>query len=143
MRYLLSCLFFTALIAGCRNNDAAGGGTAANAIADSSQFTTIQWLDSSKDFGTIEEGQKLEVSFRFKNTGDKPLIISRVQPSCGCTVAEESKEPVAPGGEGQIKAVFNSQGHVGTNHKTLFVYGNIRNRQNNPLQFVVQVDKKK
>jgi hypothetical protein len=138
MRYLLSCLFFTALIAGCRNNDkTAGQGT--GPVLDS---TTIQWLDSTKDFGTIQEGQKLEVSFRFKNTGDKPLVIQRVQPSCGCTVAEQSKEPIAPGGEGQIKAVFNSQGHVGTNHKTLTVYANTRNSPNNPVQFVVQVQKK-
>jgi uncharacterized protein DUF1573 len=152
MRYLLVSLALTALIAGCKNNDktgsdktvnAAGNGAAMAAVVDSSQFTTIQWLDSAKDFGTIQEGQKLEVNFRFRNSGDKPLVISQVRPSCGCTVAEQPKEPVPPGAEGLIKAIFNSEGHVGSNHKTLYVSANARNLANSPLQFTVQVEKKK
>jgi hypothetical protein len=143
MRYLLTCFLFAALIAGgC--NDPKGPGTGSvtgpSAIMDS---TTIQWLDSTKDFGKIEEGQKLEVAFRYRNTGDKPLVIDRVQPSCGCTVADQSKTPVAPGEVGIIKAVFNSEGHPGTNHKTLFVYSNTRGARNSALQFVVEVEKKK
>jgi hypothetical protein len=141
MRYLLPCFLAVLLIAGCKNNDKSGS-AAPPPITDSTQFTTIQWLDSSKDFGKIEEGQKLEVSFRFKNTGDKPLVIERVQPSCGCTVAEQSTEPIAPGGEGQVKASFNSQGRTGINHKTLYVYANTKGTRSHSLQFVVQVDKK-
>lgn len=141
MRYLLTCFLAGVLLAGCKNNDKSGSPAPA-AITDSTQFTTIQWLDSTKDFGKIEEGQKLEVSFRFKNTGDKPLVIERVQPSCGCTVAEQSTEPIAPGGEGQVKASFNSQGRTGVNHKTLYVYANTKGTRSHSLQFVVQVDKK-
>ena len=138
MRYLFIFCLAASLITGCKNNDA-NGAASANATKDS---TTIQWLDStSKDFGTIKEGQKLEVAFRFKNSGDKPLVIDRVQPSCGCTVAEQSKEPIAPGGEGQIRATFNSEGRTGVNHKTLYVFANIKGPQN-ALQFVVQVEKK-
>jgi len=142
MRSLLTCcftfiLFGALLTTSCKNSDSKG--TAANSTADS---TTIQWLDStSKDFGKIREGQKLEVAFRFKNSGDKPLVIDRVQPSCGCTVAEQSKEPIAPGGEGQIRATFNSEGRTGVNHKTLYVLANVKGPQN-ALQFVVQVEKK-
>jgi hypothetical protein len=133
----LSALIGVLLVTGCKNNDAKGA--VANSTTDS---TTIQWLDStSKDFGTIREGQKLEVAFRFKNSGDKPLVIDRVQPSCGCTVAEQSKEPIAPGGEGQIRATFNSEGRTGVNHKTLYVFANAKGPQN-ALQFVVQVEKK-
>jgi hypothetical protein len=138
MRYLLICICFAALIAGCKNNGQSGPMPGA-----SMDSTTIQWLDSAKDFGKIDEGQKLEVSFRFKNTGDKPLVIDRVQPSCGCTVADQSKEPVAPGAEGLVKATFNSEGHAGINHKTLFVYSNTRGARNEALQFVVEVEKKK
>ena len=141
MRYLLTCCLVAALVTGCKNNDK-NGAAAATTLTDSSQFTTIQWLDSSKDFGKIGEGQKLEVAFRFKNTGDKPLVIERVQPSCGCTVAEQSKEPVAPGAEGQIRATFNSEGRTGINHKTLFVYANTKGTTNHSLQFVVEVEKK-
>jgi len=141
MRYLLIGCLAVVLIAGCKNNDKSGS-SATKPITDSTQFTTIQWLDSSKDFGKIEEGQKLEVSFRFKNTGDKPLVIERVQPSCGCTVAEQSTEPIAPGGEGQVKASFNSQGRTGVNHKTLFVTANTKGTQSHSLQFIVEVEKK-
>jgi hypothetical protein len=151
MRHYLTCCLMSVglgsvvagatLFAGCRNN-AANGAAAGNTIKDSSQFTTIQWLDSSKDFGRIQEGQKLEVAFRFRNTGDKPLVIERVQPSCGCTVAEQSPEPIAPGAEGQIRATFNSQGRTGVNHKTLFVYANTKGKQEHPVQFVVEVEKK-
>jgi hypothetical protein len=140
MRYLLiTILFGTLAAAGCSDNR--GPAAAAAPVADS---TTIQWLDSARDFGKINEGQKLEVSFRFKNTGDKPLVISKVQPSCGCTVADESKAPVAPGAQGMVKAVFNSDGHEGINHKTLYVYSNAKGIVNNTaLQFVVEVEKKK
>jgi hypothetical protein len=138
MRYLLTCFFAASLVAGCQNNNKSGS-AAAGVLTDSTQFTSIQWLDSSKDFGKIQEGQKLEVSFRFKNTGDKPLVIERVQPSCGCTVAEQSTEPIAPGGEGQVKASFNSQGRTGVNHKTLFITANTKGTQSYSLQFVVEV----
>ncbi|MDP4151692.1 MAG: DUF1573 domain-containing protein [Bacteroidota bacterium] len=155
MRTLIVSFALTAMIAGCRNNDKTAGndklggsGASGNtsgmaAVVDSSQFTNIEWLDSAKDFGSIQEGQKLEVTFRFKNSGDKPLVISQVRPSCGCTVAEQPKDPVPPGGEGLIKAIFNSEGHVGPNHKTLYVSANARNLSNNPLRFSVQVEKKK
>ena len=117
--------------------------TAAAAMADTARFTKIQWLDSaSRNYGTIPEGQKLDVSFRFRNTGSTPLVIGQVRPSCGCTIAEQPKAPISPGGEGQIRAVFNSQGHSGVNHKTLFVTANTRGTQNYSLQFVVQVEKK-
>ncbi len=112
-------------------------------MADSARFTSIQWLDSSsRDFGRIPEGDKLDVSFRFRNTGTTPLVIGRVQPTCGCTIAEQPEAPIAPGAEGKIRATFNSQGHVGVNHKSLIVTANTKGVQSYTLHFVVQVEKK-
>jgi len=111
-------------------------------VVDSANLTSIQWIDSTKNFGKITEGQKLEVSFRFKNIGEKPLIIAKVQPSCGCTVADPPKEPIAPGQEGEIKAAFDSKGRVGTNHKTLYVSANTKERAVYDLTFEVEVIKK-
>ncbi len=114
------------------------------ATTDSSQFTTMEWIDSaSKNFGKIAEGRKLDVSFRFKNTGDKPLVIQNVRPSCGCTVAEQPNEPILPGKQGVIKASFNSEGRLGSNHKTLYVTANTKNKQTHELHFEVEVEKKK
>ena len=117
--------------------------TSAAAMTDTARYTNIQWLDSaSRNYGTIPEGQQLNVSFRFRNTGATPLVIGQIRPSCGCTIAEQPKAPIAPGAEGQIRAVFNSQGRSGVNHKTLFVTANTRGTQNYSLQFVVEVEKK-
>ena len=86
---------------------------------DTANFTTMQWIDSARDYGKVAEGQKLEVLFRFKNTGSKPLVIESVHPGCGCTVADPPKEPIAPGAEGEIKGSFDSNGKSGQQHKTI------------------------
>jgi len=147
MYRLIGSCFLLAFLAGCGGRDQSDpalspGSAQFMAMRDSARFTTIQWLDSSKDYGKIPEGQQLDVSFRFRNTGSTPLVIGRVQPSCGCTVAQQLSEPVAPGAEGQIKASFNSDGRVGVNHKTLLVTTNTKGTQNFSLQFVVEVEKK-
>ena len=111
---------------------------------DSSQYTKITWLDSTtRDFGSIQEGQKLEVAYRFLNSGNKPLIIARVQPSCGCTVAEQPDKPIMPGKEGVIKASFNSEGRIGINHKKIYVIANTVGSQSNDIEFSVLVQKRK
>ena len=89
-------------------------------------MTTIQWLDSAKSIGKVKEGEKIEISYRFKNTGTELLIINNIVVSCGCTVAEKPQEPIAPGAEGAIKATFDTKGRVGTNHKTMAVYTNTK-----------------
>ncbi len=149
MRLYFFSILIIAAVAGCQINDKKSGNNKtdkeqAAILKDSANYTTIQWLDSThKDFGKIAEGQKLDVAFRFKNTGSKPLVITRVQPSCGCTVAEQPNEPVAPGKESIIKAFFNSEGRVGVNHKTLFVYANTKGTSTSELKFEVEVEKKK
>lgn len=107
---------------------------------DSANFTTIQWLDSVKNLGTIQEGQILKISFRFKNTGTKPLILENVQPGCGCTLAEYPKEPIASGKEAEIVASFDSKGREGEQHKSINVTANTAER-NYTLRFDVIVKK--
>lgn len=109
---------------------------------DSTNFTTIEWMETTKNFGKITEGEKVEVAFRFKNTGDKPLVIQHVQPSCGCTVAETPEKPIAPGEEGVIKGAFDSNGRTGMQHKSLSVQANTKGTQNHELVFEVEVVKK-
>ena len=87
-------------------------------------LTSIEWIDSALNMGKIREGEKVEVAFRFKNTGTEQLVINNVSASCGCTVAEKPQEPIGPGKEGLIRAAFDSKGRTGQNHKTLTVYAN-------------------
>lgn len=83
------------------------------------QFETIE-----HDFGTITEGQKVSYTYKFKNTGAAPLIIQSAQPSCGCTVPEWSKDPIPAGGEGYVKAEFDSNGKPNAQNKTITVTAN-------------------
>ena len=87
--------------------------------------TTVQIIDSVYDFGKVSEGEVVEYSYRFKNTGTKPLIITE-QPraSCGCTVAERPEEPIMPGDTGFIKVKFDSKNRPGEAHKTVTVSSN-------------------
>jgi hypothetical protein len=112
------------------------------AMTDTANYTSVQWLDQVKELGSIREGQKLEVSFRFVNTGKKPLVIESAQPSCGCTVPEKPEKPIMPGQEGMIKAVFDSNGRSGSNHKTITVVANTTGTTNHVLEFNVNVIKK-
>ncbi|GAB3429082.1 DUF1573 domain-containing protein [Niabella aquatica] len=113
------------------------------ALKDSSNFTTISWADSTfKDLGDVKEGQTVEIPFVVQNTGDKPLIISSVQPGCGCTVAEKPEQPVLPGKEEKIVAKFNSTGQSeGAHTKTVTVTANTKPFTQHTLSFRVNVTK--
>lgn len=86
--------------------------------------TTVQIIDSAYDFKKVKEGEIVEYNYRFKNTGDKPLIISETHASCGCTVPEKPDHPIAPGEMGFIKVKFNSDKRPGEAHKTITVTSN-------------------
>jgi Protein of unknown function (DUF1573) len=88
--------------------------------ADNAIFT---WNATSYDFGKVKQGIPVEHKFSFKNSGNIPLIISGVKPSCGCTVADYSKEPIAPGAEGFVKVTYNAA-NVGPFTKTTTVNAN-------------------
>lgn len=112
------------------------------AMDDSANYTTIQWLDSTtQDLGKIKEGSVVEISWKFKNTGDKPLIIADARGTCGCTIADKPKEPIAPGQQGVIKARFNSQGQGPEAHKTVSVDANTKGETHHALTFTAQITK--
>ncbi len=87
----------------------------------------IKFETTEHDFGTIKEGTLAAYEFVFTNTGKTPLILSNVQPSCGCTTPEWPKEPIAPGAKAKIKAVYNSHGRPGTFQKYITVKSNAKN----------------
>jgi hypothetical protein len=147
MKKALIVLISVAVIAGCNNPDKKAPISASSAenlaLKDSANFTTMQWLDSThRDLGKVKEGEQVEVSFRFKNAGSKPLVITNVRASCGCTIPETPKEPFAAGAEGFIKAKFNSTGRSGLNHKQVYVTANTSPSTMQQLEFTVEVEKK-
>jgi Protein of unknown function (DUF1573) len=132
----------------CTTGDkkAAAGGISkeegAKALRDSANFTSIEWVDSTfKDLGQIKEGQQVEVSFRFKNSGSKNLVIADVTASCGCTIPEKPEKPFAPGEEGVIKAKFNSSGRSGEARKEVYVTANTMPSNSQALTFRAEIIK--
>ncbi len=86
--------------------------------------TTIQIYETKYNFGKIKEGDVVKHAYKFKNTGTSPLLISKVDVSCGCTVPTFSKDPIAPGAEGEIVLQYNSKGHPGQQAKNAMVHSN-------------------
>lgn len=84
----------------------------------------IQMIDSIISFNNILEGDKITVHFRFKNIGNKPLLIKDILTDCGCTVAEKPDYPVNPNKIDSIKIKFNSTGKVGSIYKEISIHSN-------------------
>jgi len=102
---------------------------AANAAAAENQVptgptTTVVYEHTDFDFGSVKEGEKVKHTFKFKNTGSEPLIISNAKGSCGCTVPKWPSEPVAPGATSQIDVEFDSKGKPGKQTKRVTVNAN-------------------
>lgn len=76
------------------------------------------------NFGTIAEGPAADFTFSFRNTGKEPIILQKVQPACGCTAADYTKEPILPGQQGYVKASYSTQGRPGPFTKTIAVMSN-------------------
>jgi hypothetical protein len=105
------------------------GTVAGYAQTGSEAQAQITFDQSEHDFGKIQEGTMANYEFTFTNTGKAPLVLSNVQPSCGCTTPEWNKEPIMPGAKGVIKASFNSYGRPGTFQKYITVKSNASNSE--------------
>ncbi|OWY22426.1 DUF1573 domain-containing protein [Sphingobacteriales bacterium UPWRP_1] len=99
--------------------------------------TTVEFAEMEHDFGKINEGDKVSHVFKFKNTGKEPLIIASAKGSCGCTVPEYPKEPIAPGAESQILVEFNSKGKKNMQTKTVTINANT---DPNPMRLTIKAD---
>lgn len=87
----------------------------------------IEFKEETINYGEVEKGKDDGIRvFEFTNTGDAPLIIKNAKSSCGCTVPEWPKEPIAPGGKGQIKVQYNM--NPGPISKTITIESNATNK---------------
>ena len=84
----------------------------------------MELYEGSHDFGTIQQGEIVSHIFKFKNTGNAPLVIEKTGVSCGCTTPTYTKKPIMPGEEGEITVEFNSSGKTGRQDKEVRVYYN-------------------
>jgi hypothetical protein len=102
---------------------------------DSANFTSILWIDSTtRDLGKLQKDQPIEITYRFKNSGTKVLVIEDVTAQCGCTIPEKPTQPFGPGEEGIIKAKFNGNAS-GTISKQVYVKANTNPTKDHILTF--------
>lgn len=95
------------------------------AVSAQKKQAVISAQETSFDFGSIKEADgKVSHTFKIDNTGDGPLVITRVIASCGCTTPEWTKEPIAPGKSGEVKITYNPANRPGAFVKTISIYSN-------------------
>lgn len=92
----------------------------------STKLPVMTFEETEYDFGKIPQGQEVEHIFKFKNTGDAPLIVTNARSSCGCTIPEKPEGPVAPGETGEILVKYNGSGLNGIS-KTITITANTEN----------------
>ncbi len=106
----------------------------AAAAVPAGPLTEVAFDEVEYDFGTVAEGEKVKHVYKFKNTGSEPLVLSNAVGSCGCTVPEWPREPIAPGASAEIMVEFNSQGKAGDRNQKVTVTANT-----NPAQTVLSL----
>jgi len=90
--------------------------------------TNVNFSESSCDYGTLEQNTENLHVFSFTNTGTNPLIIENAEGSCGCTVPEYPREPIPPGGSGEIKVKYSPGQQIGQQNKTVSITANTPDR---------------
>lgn len=96
----------------------------AAAAAPTGPTTTMTFDESEFQFGSVDEGEVVSHTFSFKNTGSEPLIISNAKGSCGCTVPQWPREPIAVGETGSVTVEFNSKGKKGPRNQKVTITAN-------------------
>lgn len=74
-------------------------------------------------FGQIEWKHPVTAEYTITNTGDRPLVLSEVEPDCACAVAQWTQTPIAPGGKGTISVTFDAEA-LGHFYKSVAVFTN-------------------
>ncbi len=120
------------------------------ALLFSSSFSNAQttgpaftWDKNTHDFGDIIQGEKVEHTFKFTNTGTEPLVITNVEVTCGCTTPKGwPRDPINPGGRGEITVQFDSTHKIGRQNKVSTIISNA-SAGNSQVTFSVNVLEKK
>jgi hypothetical protein len=93
-------------------------------IIDNRPKTIMDFKEIEHDFGTIQQESENKHIFTFTNTGNEPLVISNAKGSCGCTVPNYPREPIAPGESGEIEVVYSPGKQQNQQAKTVTITAN-------------------
>ena len=141
-RFVLSLLLAVLLVSCGDDNGKVDTGLVNNPASATESSNTkepkIEFAVLEHDFGKIIQGEQVSYTYKFKNTGNAPLIITAVEKTCGCTDIKFPKEQIKPGGEGSISITYDSKGHKGFQNKRVIVKANT-NPSETILKFKAQV----
>jgi hypothetical protein len=134
LKKIVSLFVVIAVCLSCSNKTGADNSSTGNGDLTPGKIGTlknpeIKFEKQQHNFGIIQQGEKVTYSFKFKNIGLADLIIKDAKASCGCTVPKYSREPIASGEEGLIEVVFDSNGRMGKQLKTITVWTNCQPEQ--------------
>ncbi|MFZ4542890.1 MAG: DUF1573 domain-containing protein [Saprospiraceae bacterium] len=125
INFIVATLFIALLASSCGNkSDKKVEGSTVEAKVPEGPTTLIKFEEEDYNFGKVTQGQVVEHSFEFTNIGKEPLIISECHASCGCTVPEWPKDPIAPGQKSKITTKFNTAGKSNDQKKVVTVTAN-------------------
>tara|TARA_Y100001935_G_scaffold76973_1_gene64298 strand:+ start:262 stop:765 length:504 start_codon:yes stop_codon:yes gene_type:complete len=115
---------------------------ASSSMTSSSESPIMSFDKTLHDFGTIQEGETVETTFTFTNSGKSDLIIVDARGSCGCTVPEYPKNtPIPPGESGKIRVSFDSSNKPNMQQKTVTISANTDSgRETIRIKALVQAD---
>jgi len=92
----------------------------------SAQMAEFSFDKKIHKFDAAKEGALLECTFTFTNSGKAPLIITKYEVECPCTVVTHPSEPVMPGKQGTIHVSFDSKGKIGWQYRKVRLYANTK-----------------
>lgn len=89
------------------------------------KLAVIKFTETIIDYGIIENGEDGNRTFVFKNTGNSPLVFTRIFSSCGCTIPKKPEKPVMPGESGEIQVSYDTK-RTGIFQKAITVRSNAK-----------------
>ena len=138
-RFIISLIIVLGLFS-CESNDnkistsLVNNPVSADGINKNVGSPVIKFEKTEHDFGKILQGEQVSYTFKFKNTGNAPLIITSIEKTCGCTTPDFSSQPIKPGESGKITITYDSKGHKGFQNKRLIVKANT-----NPSETILRI----
>ena len=95
-------------------------------VDPNAKYPEFKFEKTKHEFGDIHKGAIVKHTFKFSNTGEIPLLINDIRTTCGCTTPKYTKEPIAPGTDGEIVVQFNSAGKQGIQNKKITILSNVK-----------------
>jgi uncharacterized protein (DUF58 family) len=113
----------------------------ANAQLNIESGAKLEFEKEVHDYGTLKQGEPAVYEFKFTNTGNEPLVISNARGSCGCTVPDWPRQPIAPGKSAVIKVKYDSN-RLGPINKSVTIQSNAINEPNKVIRIKGNIEPK-